>query len=156
MAEATDEPAAVSWDDAVEELYGLLRDDVIARRDELAKQARAAGDKETAGAVGRLRKPSAAAWLANMLAREHADEIGALEELGASMRAAQDRLEGDALRRLSRRRHELVHALVERARRIAREDGVRVGDAVVRELERTITAAFADPEAAREIGRAHV
>lgn len=149
MSAPDGDPAPVALDDAVEELYGLVRDDFIPRRDELAKQARAAGDRGTATAIGRLRKPSVAAWLANVLAREHPDEIGALEGLGASMREAQQRLEGDALRRLSRQRHELLHALVERGRRIAREDGVRIGDAVVREVERTITAALADTEAAR-------
>lgn len=136
--------------DAVsDELYGLHRDAFVPRRTELSKAARAAGDKEAATAIGALRKPSVAGWLANALARDHPDEVGALEDLGASLQGAQARLEGEALRALSRQRHELVAALVARARRIARDDGVTVGDTAFRELERTVTAALADPDAAR-------
>lgn len=146
---APDGNGPVDPDDAAEELYGLPRDDFVARRDELARATRAAGDRDAAAAIARLRKPSLAAWLANLLARDHPEEIGALEELGTSMRAAQDRLEGDALRTLSRQRHELVVSLVGRGRRLARDEGVRVGEPVLRELEQTVSAALADPGAAR-------
>ena len=146
-----DDATQPDLDEAADELYGLPRDAFVPRRTELAKAARAAGDRETAAAIGELRKPSVAAWLANALARDHPEEVGALEELGASLQDAQARLEGDALRALSRQRHELVAALVARARRIARDDGVSVGDTAIRELERTVTAALADPDAARAL-----
>ncbi len=142
--------------DTVEELYGLPRDGFIPRRDELVKQARAEKDRETATAIGALRKPSVAAWLANQLAREHPDEVGALAELGSSLRDAQSRLEGDALRQLSRQRRGLVQALVDRARTLARADGVRIGDAATRELEQTIQAALADGEVARALAAGHL
>jgi hypothetical protein len=139
----------VDVDDAADELYGLHPDQFVPRRTELVKAARAAKDKDTATAIGALRKPSLGAWLANVLARESPDEVAALEELGSSLRTAQEELSGDALRTLTQQRRQLVGALVARARRLAREDGVGVGDSVARDLENTIAAALADGGAAR-------
>ncbi|HSK58414.1 MAG TPA: hypothetical protein VK935_05100, partial [Actinomycetospora sp.] len=146
-----DEELPTSLEDAADLLYGVGREEFISHRGALVKQVRQAGDRELAGEIGALRKPSVAAWVANRLAREFPDEIGALEELGGSLRAAQEKLEGDALRQLSRQRHGLINALVERGRRIAREEAVRLGDPAVRELERTIGAALADATAARAL-----
>jgi len=149
--DAPSEDLPTSLEDAADLLYGVGREEFIGYRDALVKQVRQAGDRELAGEIAGLRKPSVAAWVANRLAREFPDEIGALEELGSSLRDAQDKLEGDALRQLSRQRHGLINALVERGRRIAREEAVRLGDPAVRELERTIGAALADPVAARAL-----
>jgi hypothetical protein len=151
VAQDDDADAAQAPDveDAADELYGLHPDHFVPRRTELVKQARAAKDKAAATAIGALRKPSLGAWLANVLAREAPDEVAALEELGASLRQAQETLSGDALRTLTRQRRELVGALVARARRLARADGVGVGDSVARDLENTIAAALADDGAAR-------
>ncbi|MCD2188806.1 hypothetical protein [Actinomycetospora soli] len=145
----SEEAEGPGFEDAADELYGLHPDHFVPRRTELVKAARAVKDKETATAIGALRKPSLGAWLANVLARESPDEVGALEELGGQLRQAQETLSGDALRTLTGQRRELVGALVARARRLAREDGEKVGDAVARDLEQTIAAALADPEAAR-------
>ncbi|MEJ2867138.1 hypothetical protein WCD74_05135 [Actinomycetospora sp. OC33-EN08] len=142
-------PDAPEFEDAADELYGLHPDRFVPRRTELVKAAKAVKDKETATAIGALRKPSLGAWLANVLARESPDEVGALEELGSHLRDAQDSLSGDALRTLTKQRRDLVGALVARARKLAREDGEKVGDSVARDLEQTIAAALADPEAAR-------
>jgi hypothetical protein len=140
---------APEFEDAADELYGLHPDRFVPRRTELVKAAKAVKDKETATAIGALRKPSLGAWLANVLARESPDEVGALEELGGQLRSAQETLSGDALRTLTSQRRELVGALVARARKLAREDGEKVGDSVARDLEQTIAAALADPDAAR-------
>lgn len=149
VGDGDEDEVSLDPDDVAEELYGLPRDDFIPERDARVKAARAAGDRDAASEIAALRKPSLAAWLANLLARDRPDEIGALEDLGTSMREAQDRLEGDALRALSRQRHELVAALVQRGRRIAREEGVKVGESVLRELEQSVSAALTDPGAAR-------
>ncbi|MDT7713927.1 MAG: hypothetical protein QOG46_2852, partial [Pseudonocardiales bacterium] len=147
--EDEDAPEAPDVEDAADELYGLHPDHFVPRRTELVKAARAAKDRDAANAIGALRKPSLGAWLANVLARESPGEVAALEELGASLRTAQEELSGDALRTLTRQRRELVGALVARARRLARADGVGVGDSVARDLENTIAAALADDGAAR-------
>ena len=136
-------------DEAADELYGLHPDEFVPRRTELVKAAKAEKAADVAKALGALRKPSLGAWLANVLARESPDEVGALEELGGQLHSAQESLSGDALRALTQQRRELVGALVARARKLAREDGVGVGDSVARDLENTIAAALADPAAAR-------
>jgi hypothetical protein len=138
-------------DPVADELYALPRDEFTASRNAAAKGARQRGDKKLAEEIGALRRPSTAAWLTNLLSREHPDEVRALVELGDGLRAAQDRLEGEALRRLSQQRHELVHGLVQQARALARSAGHPASDAVSRELEDTFTAAVNSSEAAAAV-----
>lgn len=138
-------------DTVADELYALPRDEFTSARDERARQARADGDRELAGRIGRLRKPSTAAWLANLLAREQPDEVGGLVELGDALRRAHSELDGEALRRLSGQRHELVAALAGQARELGRAAGHQVSDSASRELEDTFTAALGDPDAARTL-----
>jgi len=139
----------VDVDAAADELYGLPPRDFTARRDALAKQARAEGDRTTAVEIGAMRRPTVVAWLANQLARRHPDEVGPLVELGAALREATATLSGPELRALSTQRRQLVHALVRQARTLGQADGQRVTDDVERRLEETLTAALADPAAAR-------
>ena len=51
------------------ELYGLAPGDFVAARTAAEKQARAEGDRELAGKIRALGKPTAAAWVANQLVR---------------------------------------------------------------------------------------
>jgi hypothetical protein len=138
-------------DPVADELYALPRDEFTAARNAAAKRARQSGDKELAEQIQALRRPSTAAWLANLLSREHPDEVRALVDLGDGLRAAQDKLEGEALRRLSQQRHEVVHGLVQQARALARSAGHPASDAVTRELEDTFTAAVNSSAAAEAV-----
>jgi len=134
-----------------DELYARPREEFIATRDARAKQARAAGRRDLAAAIGKLRKPTSAAWIVNLLAREQPDEVRGLVKLGEALRAAHGTLDGAALQQLSRRRHQVVHALVQQARSLARKAGYPASEAVAREVEATIVAALTDPAAAREL-----
>lgn len=134
-----------------DELYAAARDEFTARRNERATEAKAAGDQKLATKIRGLRKPTSAAWLANQLSREYADQIGKLEKLGESMRRAHTELDGDELRALSRQRHDLVQALTDRARSLGRERGVSVSESVSTEIAGTLDAALGDPDAAREL-----
>ena len=58
------------------------RSSFTARRDALARQARADGDKDLAATVHALRRPTAAAWVVNCLARQAPDAVEALVALG--------------------------------------------------------------------------
>ena len=142
---------AADLDPVADELYALPRDEFTAARNAAAKRARQSGDKKLAEQIQALRRPSTAAWLANLLSREHPDEVRALVDLGDGLRAAQDQLEGEALRRLSQQRHEVVHGLVEQARALARSAGNPASDAVTRELEDTFTAAVNSSAAAEAV-----
>jgi hypothetical protein len=138
---------------AADDLYGLPLDEFTAARNERAKQARANGDSQAAAAIGKLPKPSRAAWLANQLARERADEIRPLLELGQSMRQATAALDAERLRQASRQQRQLVRALVQQAQQLAEAAGQAMSDATARDLEDTLHAALADEQAARQLAQ---
>lgn len=132
-------------------LYAGPPGDFVERRDALVREARDAGDRDLASALAALRRPTVAAWLANLLVREHRDQVEQLLDLGAALREAQDDLDPDQLRALGRQRRQVVNALVTQARRRAAELGQRVGNGAADELDATLTAALADPEAATAV-----
>lgn len=138
-------------DEVADELYGLPPEEFTAARNRYENQARQAGDRELAAHVHSLTKPSVAAWLANQLVRERRDELLPLAELGAGLREATEKLAGDELRELSRQQHELVYALVQEARQLARATGHSVSEDTARRLEDTLQAAVADEHAAEQL-----
>jgi hypothetical protein len=139
-----------------DELYGLPAAEFTSARDNRVASARQAGDRELAGEVKNLRRPTASAWLTNQLVRERRQEIAALLELGSALRDAQAQLAGEDLRRLSQQGQQIVTALGREARRIALERGVRVADDTVREVEETLHAALADPAASAAVSAGHL
>lgn len=134
-----------------EELYGLAPGDFVAARTAAEKQARAAGDRELAGQIHALAKPTAAAWVANQLVRQHPDEIGALRELGAGLREATASLEGEQLRQLSQQQNRVIAALVAQARSLAKAAGQPMSEATERGVEGTLRAALADEQLAEQL-----
>jgi hypothetical protein len=135
----------VDLDTVADELYSLPREEFTAARNAAAVRAREQSGRELAERIGALRRPSTAAWLANLLVRERPEQLRALLELGAELRAAQHQLRGGELRRLSQQRHDLVHIIVGQLRTA----GHPVSDAVSRELVNTFTAAVNSSTAAR-------
>jgi hypothetical protein len=150
MAERAAGPADLV-EAAADDLYGLPLDEFTAVRNERARQARAQGDNRAAMAIGKLAKPSKVAWLANLLVREHPDEIRPLLELGASMRRATASLDTGQLRQASRQQRQIVSALVRRAYSLADATGQAMSDSTARGLEDTLHAALADEQAASEL-----
>jgi hypothetical protein len=134
-----------------DELYALLPDEFIGARDDHARRAKAAGDRELAKAVTGLRKPSAAAWVVNLLVRRATDRLDALLDLGESLRTAQAALAGDQLRELSKQRALVVAAMARDGRRLAREAGHPVSPGVEEDVAETLRAALADPVAAQAV-----
>jgi hypothetical protein len=137
----------VDFDEVADELYEVLPDDFIALRKERQDAAKAEGDKALAKDIGALPKPSAAAWVANVLVREHREEIQNLVELGQLLREAQENLAGDELKALDVQRRQLVSALTRQARALANDRGHPVSTSVATQVEETLRAAMADPEA---------
>ena len=134
-------------DEVADELYEAPPEEFIALRTDRQNQAKADGDKALAKDIGALPKPSAAAWACNLLVREHGDEIENLVELGTLLREAQENLAGDQLRALDVQRRQLVAALTRQARGLANDRGHPVSTAVATQVEDTLRAAMADPEA---------
>ncbi|HEX4361214.1 MAG TPA: hypothetical protein VH141_27010 [Pseudonocardia sp.] len=143
--------AAGALDVAADALYALPRDEFTPARDVRVREAKAAGDKSLAAQLGKLRRPTVAAWLVNNLARRRPEELAGLAALGETMRAAHQQLDGPALRRLSEQRRELVVALGRSVRELAEAAGEEVSDPVSRELEGMFATALADPAAARAL-----
>ena len=138
-------------EDAAAELYVSPPADFVRRRTELAAAAREQGDRTTAAAIASLRKPTLGAWLANLLNRDHREQLEELVDLGAALREAQGTLDADQLRELGKQRYRVVRVLVGLAGLRATELGHPPGPAADAELESTLTAALADPAAAEQL-----
>lgn len=117
----------------------------MAARAQYVREARDAGDRETAAKIGKLRKPSQAAWVLNLLARSQPAQLRRLANLGAALRDAHGRLDGESLRELSTQRHEVLRALVALVRSLASDEGQKLSESVWRDVESVFTAALADP-----------
>jgi hypothetical protein len=133
--------------DIAADLYGREPDEFVAVRDEYAKRARAAGNRQLAAAVGKLRRPTVGAWLVNLLSRERSDLVGELLALGEELRAAQRNLRGGEMRDLSQRRRRLIAQLKREAAELVSRDYHRA-NLPLTEVESTLGAALADPEVA--------
>jgi hypothetical protein len=128
-----------------QQLYALRPSDFMAARAEYVRAAREAGDKETAAKIGKLRKPSQAAWALNLFARQEPAELQRLANLGAALRDAHGRFDGESLRELSKQRHQVLRALVAQVRSLAVKEGQKLSDSVIRDIESVFTAALANP-----------
>jgi hypothetical protein len=140
-----------SLDDVAEELYAVEPSVFVAARTSAVRAARDAGDRGLAAAIGKLRRPTLAAWAVNLLSRDRGDGLAQLLALGEELRQAQQQLRGEALKLLSRRRHEVLAALTQQARKLAGDAGHLLGGEVIRQVEETLGAALADPDAARDV-----
>jgi hypothetical protein len=139
-------------DAAADRLYGLPPGEFTAERDRLAREVRGA-DRRLADQIHELRRPNLAAWAVNLFARRQRNELDALLELGAQLRAAQDSLDAGELRALSRQRRDVVSAVLGEIRRLARDEGQPLSDQVVAEVGQTLDAALADAGAADDVRR---
>jgi len=133
------------------QLYGLHPDAFVPARDDAVAEARQAGDRDLARAVGRLRRPTRAAWLANLLARERPEQLDGLLALADDLASAQRTLDGTALRALSSQRNRLVTAMAREGARLAAQAGDNATESVVRDLAGILDAALADPAVAEEV-----
>jgi hypothetical protein len=131
-----------------EQLYQEDPSSFVAQRDARVSAARHEGDRPTADAIKAFKRPSPPAWAVNLLARAHPDQMEALGDLGLRLRRAQDSLSGDELRALSRERHKFIVGLARQAQSLASGQGHPLSTAAGRQVEDTLNAALADPDAA--------
>src|SRR3954452_1075878 len=112
-------------------------EEFTAARDQAAKDT----DGDDRKAIKGLRKPTVAAYVANMLTRNRRDDVEALVALGEDLRTAMAG-KGD-IRALSEQRRDLVRGLVHDAADAA---GRELTASVEEEVAATLEAATADPE----------
>jgi hypothetical protein len=138
------------------DLFAVAPDEFVAARDQLARELRAAGDKDEAAAVKRLRRPSVPVWALNQVGRSDPDAITELLASAEDARTAQtDVLEGadaDVLRAAIARRRKAISAVARSARRIVEESG-RSGDAQVRDIENALHTIVGSERLAADLGR---
>ncbi|MER7584478.1 hypothetical protein [Kitasatospora sp. NPDC097691] len=138
------------FDEIADTLYALAPADFTAARNARADEVKKS-DPQLAKRVRALHRPTLAAWAANLLAHRHGDLVGRLLDLGQELRDAQQHLAGDRLRTLTDRRRRLVRELTEQAQRDATTAGHPLGADAAADLDRTLSAALADPDAARAL-----
>lgn len=138
-------------DELADALYSAPPTDFVATRDEAVREAKERGDKDFAKAAARLRRPTRAAWLANLLVRRRREQLEGLLGLAGSLADAQRTLDGDALRKLSSQRRQLVAGMAREAGRLARAEHESVTESLLRELGDILEAALADPVVADEV-----
>ncbi|MRH28156.1 transposase [Microbacterium sp. SYP-A9085] len=127
------------------ELYTGPAEDFVAARNALAAEV---ADPALAEQIRALRKPSIAAWIVNVFARERAADLGQALQLAQELREAQGELDAPALAQLGRQRRALTNRLADDAVTLAHARGGRATPSTVEAVRQTIAAAFFDPDAA--------
>ncbi|MFG1868997.1 coiled-coil domain-containing protein [Micromonospora arborensis] len=137
----------------VQQLYRIPPDRFVAARDAAVADARRAGDQSTARQLARLRRPTVAAWLVNLLAIRRPELVTDLVQLADALRTAQRELRGPRLRELSAQRRAVVGALVAEIRKLAaaEPDSPPASRLPLAEVEATLNAAFSDVEVAEQV-----
>ncbi|WP_299169246.1 hypothetical protein [uncultured Arthrobacter sp.] len=134
--------------DIASELYSQSLDDFTAARNDRAKGLE---DKSLAKEVRALRKPSASAWVVNMMTLHRGDQLREALNLGGEMREAQEHLDRTELKKLGLQRQKLVSTLVKDGAALSEELGHPASPAAMLEVEQTLRAAMADAGAAAAV-----
>lgn len=138
-------------DDDLDSLYRMPPEGFTARRNELATAAKKRGDVSAAKAIASARRPTTAAWVANLLALTDTTVRPKLTNLHEALRAAHAAMDGQRIRELSATQRTLVQDLT-RAGFAAAE--LSDPTAALRDdVTGTLQAAIADPEVAARLGR---
>ena len=146
-------------EDAAGRLYSLPLEDFTRERDATARELRKAKERDAAAAVGKLPKPTQAAWAANALVREHRDLIDALldavDDLREAQKAAVAGKGAEALRDAAATERAAVDALVDAAKKL-KPGGRKPSEATLERLRTTLQAAATDEEVRSALDRGRV
>lgn len=125
------------------DLFSLPLTQFTGARDRLAERLRAEGSTEEADQVGKLRKPSVAAWALNRVARLGPEQVDRLLDSHQQLRQAGS---AEAMQTASEARREAMAGLVEAAMAELRADG-RPDSLQTRDrINRTLMAVATDPQ----------
>ncbi len=141
----------VTFESVAAELYCLPPNEFTAARNTRVSEARKAGDTVLAASVKKLHKPTVGAWLVNLLAQERAADLARLLTLGSELRKGQNRADGELIRSVSKKKQDVIAKLLLEATSMALSRGQPVSEAAAVDLETTLDAAFADPNAAESV-----
>jgi hypothetical protein len=139
-------------EERLDELYREHPEGFVAARNELAKEMRAAGDREEAERIRKLRRPSAAAWLINRTALSSPRSLQQFAEASRRLEQAQERaLEGDdeavaEWRAAAAGQRQAGAAVVEAAAGLARDSGHSANPRALELVGETLQAAAGDAD----------
>jgi hypothetical protein len=146
-------------EEAAGRLYSLPLEDFTRERDATARELRKAKEREAAEQVGKLPKPTQAAWAANALVREHRDLIDALLDAVDDLREAQEAAVAgkgaEALRDAAAAERAAVDALVTAGKKL-KPGGRKPSGATLERLRTTLQAAATDEEVRDALDRGRV
>jgi hypothetical protein len=134
---------------AAAELYEADPDGFTQRRQDLAAQAREAGEPAVAKQIAGLRKPTRSAWVVNRLVRADPQVTSRLAALAAELREGPS-MDGTRIRELTAARSRLVDELTRQALQVS--DLPAPPAALREEVSATLDAAIADPGVAASLG----
>jgi hypothetical protein len=141
------------------ELLLIDPNDFVARRNDLARELRAQGDKDGAAEVKGLRRPSVAVWALNQVAHEHTELAHQLVDAANAAEAAQRALlEGNApddFRAVVTRRRHAMTAVAAVAAVVIERSG-RTPDANAREIDTALNAIVASSDALDTFARSEL
>jgi hypothetical protein len=138
----------VDFDAVADELFALAPAAFIERRNSLAAAARSEDDEQLAARIKALRRPTVGAALVNAFVRERGEAFASFLALGAELRDAQARGDGQQMRALAARRQQLMRDLDGDVAELAEERGLTATRAVQQDVHATMLAALSDPRAA--------
>jgi hypothetical protein len=134
---------ATALERELDALYQLPPDRFTTTRDELAKRLGAEGQAEAAQQVKALRKPTAAVWLVNRLAREDELDIQRLLKAGESMTKTHAKVargeSPEGFLEARREEQRALERLARAARKLAEREGV--GSSAIDRATQTLRAA---------------
>lgn len=113
--------------------------------------ARRAGDRRLAAAVGALKRPTRSAWLVNLLVLDSPETADQLAALAGELRDAHAGAAPAEVRRLATERTRLVDRLTRAALALGEAAGYRGTEAVRGEVAGTLGAAIADPDSLERV-----
>jgi hypothetical protein len=135
---------------SIDDLFAVPPTEFTQARNALVKDLRAKGKTDEAKRAAALRRPTAALWVANQLARTSPDDVKALIDSAERMRRAHAHGGGDELRDAMREQREATQAITRAAEQAAREIGAHANLDLLRRVQETAQAAAASaPDALR-------
>jgi hypothetical protein len=141
----------IGLQDDLDDLYGVAPEEFLARRKELAAAAKKRGDADDAKLIGSARRPTAAAWVVNLLVRRDPTARPRLKELTESLKAAHAAMDGPRIRELTGMQRKLIDGLVRGG--LAAAGYAEPPAALRNDVTDTLQAAIADPDVAARLGR---
>jgi hypothetical protein len=147
----------VTLDEAIDRLYGVDLDEFGAERARLVKELRDEGRREEAAQLGKLRKPTIAAWALNQLVRRNRREVDLLLHAGHRLRRAQAGVVRGGKRasfeQARQTEAEAVRSLGREAEALLRSERGGASDAVVDQVVRGLRAAAVSDEGREHLSR---